>query len=185
MDYNRHIIDIKRHFNPLFKLIDTPFYVAGGAITDIISYGYVTNDYDITFESIEDMEKFEEQMLNHGAYFSTDTPFTKVYNFLNCKFDLYQDDFSKPIDMIDKRDILATTCFLDNEYLYLYRGAINDSKNRIIHMSTFNEAYKHRVKHYMDKGFTLGTGQNDMYDEYLKTGKSRFYDLDFQKIKIW
>lgn len=185
MKMNNVIEDIKNHLRPIFNMVNTPFYVSGGTISDIISFGYVTNDYDIIFENEDYLESFERQIKSKGAYFSVETPFSKVYNFMNCKLDLYQGDFGHPIDMVNRRDVLATTSFIGHDYLYMFDEGLEDSINRNIRMWCIQDGYKHRVKKYVNKGFKLDTTQEEKYNTYLESGKKHFYDFEFKRLSIW
>ena len=184
MIHDEDVKRIKEHFIPLFNLINSNFYITGGSISDILSHGFVINDYDIIFETELDFFEFETQIVEYGANLACETVYSKVYKFLNSTIDLNKFSYITPIQKIEECDILASCIAISRDYLYTYPESIYDARNRIIRINKFKDSYTHRVKRYLNKGYILENTQNEKYKKYKESGITNFYKLNIQKIKL-
>ena len=59
----KRIVDVYR---PLQQLVNVPFMIGGGCISDLIAFGKVSKDFDLFFKSYEDMTAFEKRIVELG-----------------------------------------------------------------------------------------------------------------------
>jgi hypothetical protein len=147
---------IYRFFKPLQDLINVPFMIGGGAVSDLIAFGFIQKDYDIFFRSFEDLMAFEVRIKELGFKLVSETNFGRQYSFLNLNLDLITWHVKTPEQFISLFDFTVNSIMLDGNDLYHAETLIEDCLyKRLIPVRNLNDQYVYRIKRYKEKGYNI------------------------------
>lgn len=150
----KRIVDVYR---PLQQLVNVPFMIGGGCISDLIAFGKVSKDFDLFFKSYEDMTAFEKRIVELGFKLVGESDMVRQYAFLNLQFEVITWQV-KPTaaDFIKSFDFTVNSVMLDGNDLYLHERTVSDCIHKVLTpVRPLNLQYQYRIKRYIDKGYTV------------------------------
>ena len=151
----KRIVDVYR---PLQQLVNVPFMIGGGCIGDLIAFGRVVKDFDFFFKSYEDMAVFEQRIVELGFKLVGENDMARQYTFLNLQFEVITWQV-KPTaaEFAQSFDFTVAAAIIDGNDLYLHERTVSDCIHKVLMLTRPGQhvPYQHRIKRYVDKGYTV------------------------------
>jgi hypothetical protein len=174
---------IKSYFHSFITSLITiepqvEFYIFGGAMSNILSFGKVVNDIDIGFPSESNFKKFDIAIKAIGYQEVLTSPVIKKYVSINNSIDSISYNYLSPYDRCKLIDLNMCSAVLTHDFkLYYVTGFWEDNYNREMVINIFNEKTTERITKYTQQGFKLTKQASSALIEY----KGRWAELDRER----
>lgn len=171
-------------------------WIAGGAVRDYYSLGYITSDIDIYFPNQDEFNKAFYQFDYLKARLIYENEKIAIWLYNNKKFELIKIYFSTPEETINAFDFTVCCCAVSFNNVYFHETFFIDlSKRRlVINKLPYPISTLQRLQKYIKKGYTICNGgileiakainKIDLDDlkqnhiEFYPDGKPKFIRID-------
>ncbi|MEW6171294.1 MAG: hypothetical protein AB1472_07050 [Candidatus Omnitrophota bacterium] len=135
-------------------------WVAGGAVRDYFSLGYITTDIDIYFPSDEEFQKGKIWFIDNGGEIKFENERLMVIYYKKHKFELIKMFFESPQQTIDQFDFTVCCGAISKDSVFFHNTFFIDlaKKRLVVNNLPYPLSTLQRLQKYIKKGFTICNG---------------------------
>lgn len=166
-----------KYFNKLIlnelKTLEIEAWVAGGAVRDYFSEGFLTSDIDLYFSTLKNFEKCKTFFIRTDGKIVFENDKVIKFKWKDKKIDLVKTVFNNPQHSIDSFDFTVCCAAVDNDNLYYNPTFFIDlsKKQLMINKLDYPISTLWRLQKYNLKGFRICKGELTKIIEAIQNSK--------------